>query len=149
MNKVTAKPMHRPSGASPFPPPVFVRNRLHNRWASPRQVQMLESLWNSRLHASGRRPRLQRTQEDLLRHISETIGRTVASPRELSWREANRVLRRMLDEIRSNAVLSVADSASPRKQHSKKPSAKQSPDREERVALQAKKSTQRRKPRHA
>jgi hypothetical protein len=76
---------------------VFARKR----WISPRQAEMLESLWNTRLRRKARRPRPERSREERLAHIAETVGRKVANAGELSWREANRVIRRLLDEIRS------------------------------------------------
>jgi hypothetical protein len=89
--------MPKPSSNAPRPAPIFARNR----WISPRQAEMLESLWNARLRRAGRRLRPERSREERFRHIAETVGRSVENARELSWREANRVLRRLLDEVRS------------------------------------------------
>ena len=100
----TEEPMARQLYSPPHPAPAFARNR----WISPRQAEMLESLWNARLRREARRPRPDRSREEQLRHIAETLGRTVASSNELSWREANRVLRRLLDEVRSSSTARAA-----------------------------------------
>jgi hypothetical protein len=70
---------------------------------------MLESLWSARLRRAGRRLRPELSQNERLRHIGETIGREVESDRDLSWREANRVLRRLLDEVRSSRAVRAPD----------------------------------------
>ena len=93
--------MTRPLYSPPRPAPAFTRNR----WISPRQTEMLESLWNARLRREARRPRPERSREERFRHIAETVGRKVENASELSWREANRVIRRLLDEVRSNGLL--------------------------------------------
>jgi hypothetical protein len=90
--------MTKPLYSPPRPAPVFARKRR----ISPRQAEMLESLWNAQLRRAGRRPRPERSREERFHHIAETVGRTVQNAGELSWREANRVLRRLLDEIRSD-----------------------------------------------
>jgi len=74
-----------------------------NRWISPRQVQLLDALWSARLRRAGRRPRPERSREERLRHFAEIVGRAIGSCRELSWREANRVLRRLLEEVRTSS----------------------------------------------
>ncbi len=89
--------MTKPSSNTSRLVPVFTRHR----WISPRQEEMLESLWNSRLRGTGRRPRPERCRLEQFQYIAETVGRKVASLRELTWREANRVLRRLLEEVRS------------------------------------------------
>ena len=73
-----------------------------NRWSSPRQVQLLDALWSARLRRAGRRPRPERSREERLRHFAEIVGHAVGSCRELSWREANRVIHRLLEEVRSS-----------------------------------------------
>ena len=100
--------MTRPSSNAGRPAPVFARHR----WISPRQEEMLESLWNSRLRGKGRRPRAERCRLEQFQYIAETVGREVASLRELTWREANRVLRRLLEEVRSPNLLTAAASDS-------------------------------------
>lgn len=95
--------MTRPSSV-PHHAPVFTRSRPLNKWISPRQSEMLESLWDARLRRTKHRPLRERSQKERLRHIAETIGRQVGNVRELSWREANRVLRRLLDELRSESA---------------------------------------------
>lgn len=97
--------MTRPLYSPPRPVPVFSRNRR----ISPRQAEMLESLWNARLRRAAPRLRPERPQEERFRHIAETIGRTVEHAGELSWREANRVLRRLLDEVRSASTSPAGD----------------------------------------
>ena len=82
-----------------FPRAAAVQPR--NRWASRRQVEMPESLWRARARRAGRRLRPEHSSDERLRHIADTIGRSVANSRELNWREANRVIRRLLDEIRA------------------------------------------------
>jgi len=89
--------MNKPSSSAPR----FAPDLARKRWISPRQAILLESLWSGWLRRSGRRLRAQRSREEQWRHIVETVGRKVASARELSWREANRVIRRLLEEIRS------------------------------------------------
>ena len=74
-----------------------------NRWISPRQVQLLDALWSARLRRAGRRPRPERSREERLRHFAEIVGHAIGSCRELSWREANRVLRRLLEEVRTSS----------------------------------------------
>ena len=96
--------MTRPSSNAVRPAPVFARHR----WISPRQEEMLQSLWNSRLRSKGRRPRAERCRLEQFQYIAETVGREVASLRELTWREANRVLRRLLEEVRSPNLLTAA-----------------------------------------
>jgi hypothetical protein len=91
--------MTRQLYSTPPPAPYFTRNRR----ISPRQVEMLESLWNARLRREARRPRPERSREERFLHIAETVGRSVENAGDLSWREANRVLRRLLDELRSEA----------------------------------------------
>jgi len=92
--------MTRQLYSPPRPTPVFTRNRR----ISPRQAEMLESLWNARLRREARRLRPERSREERFCHIAETVGRKVQNAGELSWREANRVLRRLLDEIRANGL---------------------------------------------
>lgn len=75
-------------------------NRGRNRWISPRQLKILHTLWSARVRRAGKRPRPERSREERLSHIAEIVGHTVASSRELSWREANRVIHRMLEEAR-------------------------------------------------
>ena len=72
-----------------------------NRWISPRQVKILHTLWSARLRRAGQRPRPERSREQRLQHITEIVGHAVASSRELSWREANRVIHRLLEETRA------------------------------------------------
>ena len=97
--------MTRPLFSPPRPAPAFVRNRR----ISPRQAEMLESLWNARLRREARRPRPERSREERFRHIAETVGRKVENAGELSWREANRVIRRLLDEVRSSGASRPGD----------------------------------------
>jgi len=99
--------MTRPLYSPPPPAPYFSRNRR----ISPRQVEMLESLWNARLRREARRPRPERSREERFLHIAETVGRSVESAGELSWREANRVLRRLLDELRSELGSELSSTA--------------------------------------
>lgn len=73
-----------------------------NRWISPRQVQILHALWSARLRRAGRRPRPERSREERLRHFAEIVGHAIGSCRELSWREANRVIHQLLEEVRSS-----------------------------------------------
>ena len=100
--------MTRQLYSPPRPAPVFTRNRR----ISPRQAEMLESLWNARLRRAARRLRPERSREERFCHIAETVGRKVANAGELSWREANRVLRRLLDEIRSSSTPRADDANS-------------------------------------
>ena len=97
--------MPKPSSNAPRPTPFFARNR----WISPRQAEMLDSLWNARLRRAGRRLRPERSRDEQLGHIAETVGRKVENPRELSWRDANRVLRRLLEEIQSHRTSRASD----------------------------------------
>lgn len=92
--------MTRSLYSAPCPAPSFARNRR----ISPRQAEMLESLWDARLRREARRPRPARSREERFRHIAETVGRKVETAGELSWREANRVLRRLLEEVRSSSA---------------------------------------------
>ena len=78
-----------------------------NRWISPRQIQILQTLWSAKLRRAGRRLGPETSREERLRLIAEIVGHAVASSKELSWREANRVIHRLLEEIRS-AELSPA-----------------------------------------
>jgi hypothetical protein len=73
-----------------------------NRWVSPRQVQLLEALWSARLRRAGRRLRPERSFKECLQHFAEVVGRPVESCRDLSWREANRVIHRLLEEVRTS-----------------------------------------------
>jgi hypothetical protein len=57
-------------------------------------------LWNSRLRRAKRRLRPERSRKECLRHLAEIVGHEVGTSRELSWREANRVIRRLLEEVR-------------------------------------------------
>jgi hypothetical protein len=73
-----------------------------NRWVSPRQVQLLEALWSSRLRRTNRKLRPERSRQERLRHFAEIVGHEVTTSRELSWREANRVIHRLLEEVRTS-----------------------------------------------
>ena len=79
-------------------------NAWRNRWISPRQVKILHTLWSAKLRRAGRRPRPERARDERLQHISEIVGHEVASSRELNWREANRVIHRLLEEARSASI---------------------------------------------
>jgi hypothetical protein len=72
-----------------------------NRWVSPRQVELLHALWSSRLRRANRKLRPERSRQERLRHFAEIVGHEVATSRELSWREANRVIRRLLEDVRA------------------------------------------------
>ena len=72
--------MTRQPYSPPRPAPVFTRNRR----ISPRQSEMLESLWNARLRREARRPRPERSRKERFRHIAETVGRKVAKTSDLS-----------------------------------------------------------------
>ena len=76
-------------------------NGWRNRWISPRQVKILHTLWSAKLRRAGQRLRPERSREERLRRIGEIVGHAVASSRELSWREANRVIHRLLEETRA------------------------------------------------
>lgn len=85
-----------------------------NRWISPRQVKILHTLWSARLRRAGQRPRPERAREQRLQLFAEIVGHAVASSRELSWREANRVIHRLLEEARrQNQAPSGAPGAEP------------------------------------
>ena len=85
-----------------------------NRWISPRQVKILHTLWSARLRRAGQRPRPERSREERLQHIAAIVGHAVASSRELSWREANRVIHRLLEETRTeNRLPSGAPAGGP------------------------------------
>ncbi|MGH9786096.1 MAG: hypothetical protein ACRD88_18150 [Terriglobia bacterium] len=73
-----------------------------NRWISPRQVQLLHALWSARLRRANRRVRPERSRQERLRHFAEIVGHEVTTSRELSWREANRILHRLLEEVRAH-----------------------------------------------
>lgn len=73
-----------------------------NRWVSPRQVELLHTLWSSRLRRANRKLRPERSRQERLRHFAEIVGHEVTTSRELSWREANRVIHRLLEEVRVN-----------------------------------------------
>jgi len=79
-------------------------NAWRNRWISPRQVKILHTLWSAKLRRAGRRPRPERSREERLRQIAEIVGHAVASSRELNWREANRVIHRLLEEARVESL---------------------------------------------
>ena len=87
-------------------------NAWRNRWISPRQVKILHTLWSAKLRRAGRRPRPERAREERLGHIAEIVGHAVASSRELNWREANRVIHRLLEEVRVES-LSPSGGAAP------------------------------------
>lgn len=82
-----------------------------NRWISPRQVKILQTLWSAKLRRAGQRLRPERSREERLRQIGEIVGHAVASSRELSWREANRVIHRLLEEARANGSAPIAAAA--------------------------------------
>lgn len=82
-----------------------------NRWISPPQVKILQTLWSAKLRRVGQRLRPERSREERLRQIGEIVGHAVASSRELSWREANRVIHRLLEEARANGSAPIAASA--------------------------------------
>ena len=71
-----------------------------NRWISPRQVQLLHTLWSTRLRRANRKLRPERSRQERLRHFAEIVGHAVTTSRELNWREANRVIHRLLEEVR-------------------------------------------------
>lgn len=72
---------------------------LSNGRISPRQVRILQTLWSSKLRRARQRLRPDRSREARLGLISEIVGREVKTSKELSWREANRVIRRLLEEV--------------------------------------------------
>ena len=77
---------------------------LRNRHVSPGQVRMLQTLWGTRLRRAGRRLRPERSREERLEHIAEIVGHAVTSSKDLSWREANRVIHRLLEEVRADGL---------------------------------------------
>ena len=94
-----------------------------NRWISPRQVQLLHALWSARLRRANRKLLPERSRLERLRHFAEIVGHEVATSRELSWREANRVIHRLLEEVRipgpppSRAAAGTSKAASEPKAH--------------------------------
>ena len=74
---------------------------LRIRRISPGQVQILQTLWSAQLRRAGKRPRPERSREARLRRIAEIVGREVQSSKDLTWREANRVIHRWLEEART------------------------------------------------
>jgi hypothetical protein len=86
--------------------PRSAPGRPRNRWSSPRQFELIDSLWRTVLRQT-RRPHVPaRSLQEQMSLITEIVGRSIASPRELSWREANCVIRRLLDEVRASNVAS-------------------------------------------
>ena len=77
---------------------------LRNRHVSPGQVRMLQTLWSTRLRRAGRRLRPERSRAERLEHIAEIVGHAVTSSKDLSWREANRVIHRLLEEVRAEGL---------------------------------------------
>ena len=72
---------------------------LSNRHVSPGQIKILQTLWSSRLRRARQRLRPERSREARLQLISEIVGHPVSTSKELSWREANRVIRQWLEEM--------------------------------------------------
>lgn len=86
-------------------------SRSRKRWISPRQVKILHTLWSAKLRRAGRQLRSERSRDERLEQIAEIIGHPVASSRELSWREANRIIHRLLEEARANGSAPIGASA--------------------------------------
>ena len=97
--------------------PASFRNSRHNsgpapvqrsswriRRISPGQVRILQTLWSARLRRGGLRLAPRTSREARLRRIAEIVGREVETSKELTWREANQVIRRWLEESRAGGV---------------------------------------------
>jgi len=104
--KIAGLPRTRPSAALPterrrgegfMSQPATPR--LRNQRISPRQIQIVHSLWIAKLRRARKRPRPETSRAARLRHITEIVGREVKTAKELSWQEANRVIHRLLEEI--------------------------------------------------
>lgn len=78
---------------------------LRIRRISPGQVRILQTLWGAKLRRAGKHPRPERSRETRLRGIAEIVGREVRSSKDLTWREANRVIQRWLEEARGPGAL--------------------------------------------
>lgn len=87
-----------------WPSNTLHRNRrTHpgNQRISPGQIRILQTLWNTRARRSSR-VRTERTRQARLEYISTVVGREIESSKELSWREANQAIRRLLAETAVN-----------------------------------------------
>ncbi|MBI3894947.1 MAG: DUF1018 domain-containing protein [Acidobacteria bacterium] len=63
------------------------------------QIRILKTLWIAHLRYEGKRLRAETSRQARLQRISEIVGRPVQSSKELKWREANRVIERLLQEL--------------------------------------------------
>ena len=66
---------------------------------TPGQIRILQTLWSARLRREGKRLRAESSRQARLQRISAIVGRPVHSSKELNWREANRVIEKLLQEL--------------------------------------------------
>lgn len=69
------------------------------RRISPGQIRIIQTLWSARWRREGKRPRAESSRQARLQRIFEIVGRPVESSKELNWREANRVIESLLQEL--------------------------------------------------
>ena len=72
---------------------------LRTQRISPGQIRILQTLWSARLRREGKRLGAESSRQARLQRISAIVGRPVHSSKELNWREANRVIERLLQEL--------------------------------------------------
>lgn len=75
-----------------------------NRRISPGQIRILQTLWSARARRSGKRGRAAGSRQARLEYLSTVLGREIESSKELSWREANQAIRRLLAETGANQL---------------------------------------------
>ena len=66
---------------------------------TPGQIRILQTLWSARLRREGKRLGAENSRQARLQRFSAIVGRPVHSSKELNWREANRVIERLLWEL--------------------------------------------------
>jgi len=71
---------------------------LRIRRISSGQMRILQTLWGTKLRRAGKHPRPERSREARLLEIAEIAGRAVRSSKDLTWKEANLVIQRWLQE---------------------------------------------------
>ncbi|MBI1956509.1 MAG: DUF1018 domain-containing protein [Acidobacteria bacterium] len=72
---------------------------LRTQRITPGQIRILQTLWSARLWREGKRLGAESSRQARLQRLSAIVGRPVHSAKELNWREANRVIERLLQEL--------------------------------------------------
>lgn len=72
---------------------------LRTERITPGQIRILQTLWSARLRREGKRLGAESSRQARLQCISAIVGHPVHSSKELNWREANRVIEKLLQEL--------------------------------------------------